>query len=112
MINVKIFKNDSSEIVKFTVSGHAGYGPSGKDIICAAVSAIMYTAVGYCLEIGYDGDFVEDDGFASFTPTGGKEEDITLKANAALDAMCIGLKQIQESYGNRYIRIHELIQEV
>ncbi|MBE7065961.1 MAG: ribosomal-processing cysteine protease Prp [Ruminococcaceae bacterium] len=112
MINVKIFKNNKGETVKFTVSGHAGYGPFGKDIICAAVSAITYTAVGYCKEIGYDGQFVEEDGYASFTPEAVVDEQTKTRANASLDAMCIGLRQIEASYGKKYIRIHELIQEV
>ena len=112
MINVKIFRNNKEETVKFTVSGHAGYGPLGKDIICAAVSAITYTAVGYCKEIGYDGEFVEQDGYASFTLTSEVSEQIRTKANAALEAMCVGLKQIEASYGKKYIRIHEFIQEV
>jgi len=31
--------------------GHAGYGRSGKDIVCAAVSALAYTAAGALEEL-------------------------------------------------------------
>ncbi len=32
-----------------TVSGHAGYSDSGDDIVCAAVSGIVYALAGYLL---------------------------------------------------------------
>ena len=112
MINVKIFRNNKNEITAFTVSGHAGYAPLGKDIICAAISAITYTAVGYCKEIGYDGDFVENDGYASFKLYNTGDEIVKIKGLASLEAMYTGFRQIEASYGKRYIRIHDLIQEV
>ena len=31
---------------RLTVRGHAGYGPHGSDIVCAAVSALVYALVG------------------------------------------------------------------
>ena len=35
---------DSSRITGFHVSGHSGYGEAGKDVVCAAVSAIVTMA--------------------------------------------------------------------
>lgn len=37
MINIIIGSNG------ITISGHAGYAPRGRDIVCAAVSALTYT---------------------------------------------------------------------
>lgn len=37
---------------RITVSGHAGYAPAGQDIVCAAVSALMYALAGYLEETG------------------------------------------------------------
>ena len=37
-----------------TISGHAGYAEQGKDIVCAGVSAIAYTLLGYLEDIGVD----------------------------------------------------------
>ena len=36
----------------FRSSGHAGYAPAGQDIVCAAVSALMYALAGYLEETG------------------------------------------------------------
>lgn len=35
---------------RITVSGHAGHAPAGQDIVCAAVSALMYALAGYLEE--------------------------------------------------------------
>jgi uncharacterized protein YsxB (DUF464 family) len=43
MINVDV-KMKSGDMV-IDVKGHAGYAPHGQDIVCAAVSAILQTAV-------------------------------------------------------------------
>ena len=40
MITVKIERNDNDEIISFSLDGHAGYDVEGKDIVCAAVSAV------------------------------------------------------------------------
>ena len=37
---------------QMTVSGHAGYAPAGRDIVCAAVSALVYALAGYLEETG------------------------------------------------------------
>ena len=37
---------------RITVSGHAGHAPVGQDIVCAAVSALMYALAGYLEETG------------------------------------------------------------
>ena len=45
MITVKIWRNVNNEIVSFSLNGHAGYGVEGKDIVCAAVSAVTNMAL-------------------------------------------------------------------
>ena len=39
MITIRYYKDEK----KITVDGHALYGESGKDIVCAAVSILTYT---------------------------------------------------------------------
>jgi len=40
MINVDLFKDKQGMITGYKVSGHAGFGEEGNDIICSAVSAL------------------------------------------------------------------------
>ena len=44
MIRVTVKKRENS-YVSFHSKGHAGYADSGKDIVCAAVSALIITTV-------------------------------------------------------------------
>ena len=45
MIKISFFTNDDNEITGFDFSGHAGFAESGNDIVCAAVSALVFTTV-------------------------------------------------------------------
>ena len=44
MTEIKLYKKDGS-IWKFSVCGHSGYGEEGTDIVCAAVSSVLWTTV-------------------------------------------------------------------
>lgn len=109
MIRVVIYKS-VNKISGFHVSGHAGYGEEGTDIICAAVSAIVYTALGYMDEKLQQHDkrrlvFEEKDGdirWDRMTTIGTLFEKET---DAVLEAMVIGCRQIEASYGTNYIRV-------
>lgn len=45
MIRVVFWRGEDGNLSGFTVKGHAGFGPKGEDIVCAAVSALAQTAV-------------------------------------------------------------------
>lgn len=45
MIRVTFWRGRDGHLGGFRVTGHAGYGPKGGDIVCAAVSALAQTAV-------------------------------------------------------------------
>lgn len=45
MVRVEIFEDDAGRIAAFQVEGHAGFGESGEDLVCAAVSVLTQTAV-------------------------------------------------------------------
>jgi len=104
MIKVIVSRNNKT-IEKFTVTGHANYADDGRDIICAAVSAVVYTALGYFEEKYKRIDFTERDGYIEWNRPSlvvGKESDAV---EVVLDTMIIGLKQIQLSYGSKYLTI-------
>lgn len=73
---------------RLTLDGHAGYN-TGCDIVCAAISALVYALVGY-LESG-QADYVCDlgDGFATVECNGHDE---------AFETVCAGLALIAEEY--------------
>lgn len=39
MINIRFYRDESDKIQKLLMTGHAGFGEYGEDIVCAAASA-------------------------------------------------------------------------
>ena len=112
MITARIFRNSQKKVTGFEISGHAGYAEEGSDIICAAVSAIAYTTIGYFSEKkigGKEPQYSEKDGYMKFKPDmdSVKDSDEATAAYAVLEAAFIGLKQIEYSYGKEYIKVIE-----
>ncbi len=50
MIIIK-YQKQKNEIKKITISGHANYDDLGKDIVCAAVSSIVFTTINILLKL-------------------------------------------------------------
>lgn len=98
-------------ITGFEIKGHAGYAESGKDIICSAISAIGYTTIGY-FENKYNPDevpeksfYTENDGHINWNRPETSDTKKNIEDNAVLDAMIIGFKQIEYTYGSKYITV-------
>ena len=67
MIKVKILRNKNGNIYEVDVNGHAEYDELGKDIVCAAVSGIVQTAVfGLIRVLGLQVDLTIEEGFLRF----------------------------------------------
>lgn len=108
MTNVKIYRNDDQQIVKYVVEGHSEFAKRGKDIVCAAVSAVAQTAaLGLVriagIQVGYE---IGEAYFECVLPEDIGEE-ARKKADVILETMVLGIKEFDEQYG-QYIRISEV----
>ena len=85
---------------RLTVSGHAGYAASGKDIICAAVTALSVTLV-KSIEDLTDGKIEYDvqPGWVDI-----KYRDLSEKAKTLVDSFFIGICLVADEFPE-YIRI-------
>ncbi|KLU73636.1 MAG: hypothetical protein RHS_0492 [Robinsoniella sp. RHS] len=102
MIKITVYK--SSEVYRgFVAKGHAGYGEEGQDIICAAVSVLTVNAINSIEQFTEDKFAVrqDDDGLVELILEGVVSKETKL----LLDSMILGLKDIQNNYGNEYIKI-------
>ncbi|MBM7866864.1 ribosomal-processing cysteine protease Prp [Heliobacterium gestii] len=45
MVKVTVYVDEEQRILGFEALGHAGAAPHGQDVVCAAVSALTFTAV-------------------------------------------------------------------
>ena len=86
------------------LSGHAGYAESGRDIVCAAVSALvlnMANSVEAFTEDGFEGEMDEQTGAFSFHFTA----EISPESQLLMNSLVLGLRNIEKEYGERHIII-------
>jgi uncharacterized protein len=104
MIVARLSRDKDGLIKEFQVTGHAGYDRAGKDIICSAVSAVVYTALGAMQELCEINDFKEQDGKIRWFIPKSINDEKAYKVKIILDSMAIGLKQI-EFENRKYLHV-------
>ena len=91
----------------FEIKGHSGYAEEGKDVVCAAVSAIGQTALLGLLKFCPEGvSYERDDGYLKVVVSDVKSEEIRLRAETVLLTMREGLKDIADGYP-RFVKLEE-----
>ncbi|TDX49001.1 ribosomal-processing cysteine protease Prp [Orenia marismortui] len=105
MITININRNQEGNVVSFFGDGHAEYAEYGQDIVCAAVSAIMQTAVfGLTNYLDFDINIDVKDGWLKCKIDSNIAKDLQVKS--ILETMVIGLKETEKSY-SQYLKIVE-----
>ena len=103
MIQVKMHQNDKGVYTGFHVSGHAGYGAYGQDIVCAAVSALVVNtmnSVEQFTEDAFEGSIDEASGDVRFH----FKDEPGVEAALFMKSLVLGLTGIQEQYGTEIIQ--------
>ncbi len=103
MTSITVIKEEN-RVLAFTCNGHAGYAHETEDIVCAAISVLVFTTINSIEAFTKTVPIVEmeeDTGYihCSF------EDEITADAALLIDSMLLGLSQIKEQYGTKYIDV-------
>ena len=98
MITVTVIRENESP-VGFTVSGHANMGEYGEDLVCAAVSAVVQTAILGITDVCQiqAGVSIEEGRTHCILPKDATQDALD-RAAIVLNTMLTGLKSIQASY--------------
>ncbi len=100
MITINLFRNESQNIVRFTVSGHAGYGEQGTDIVCASVTTAAFTALNGLLDVAkIDIDFEVGDGYLDCCIPKSLSKRNREDADLLLESMVLSFQNLEEQYG-------------
>lgn len=95
----------NGDIIGFDIKGHAGARTGGEyDMVCAAISAIGYTALGGLDELCEVNTHIESEGNLSMKLPKGMTIEARAKAQIILKTMVIGLKQIENQY-SKHIQV-------
>lgn len=101
MTVVEIVRKDG-HIVSLSADGHTGYGVEGEDIVCAALSSIIQTALLGLMQVaGVAVKFTrrDEDGFLEFSLPALLGQ-IRRDADMILDTMLLGISDLYESYSD------------
>jgi len=99
MIKAIILKSSDGCYKGFECEGHAGFAKRGKDIVCAAVSALTLNTYNSIEELTSSKvKSNTDNGYLSWTFTGKCDD----KAALLMDSLVLGLDQIQNQY-NKFL---------
>ena len=106
MVTISIMREDG-RIVVVKAQGHAMMGESGNDIVCAAVSAVLQTAlIGLTDYVGLKVGSELQDGYMYVVLPHEMSKAQSQQAGAILETMLMGLRSIEQ--GNKQaIRVRE-----
>ena len=93
MIKIKIGHASNNQVNFLEVKGHAGSAPYGKDLVCAAVSALL-TGGFNNLKNYKDYELKLDEGYALFKA----DSQLDAHDEVVIETIICGLKSIHESY--------------
>ena len=98
MITVTVTRENGAP-VGFSVSGHANMGEYGEDLVCAAVSAVVQTAILGITEVCHIPAGVSiEEGRTRCILSKDATGDAIQRAGIVFDTMIAGLRSIQASY--------------
>ncbi len=107
MIKV-VFEKKEDKIVGFNISGHAEYDESGKDIVCAAVSMLVYNTIDTMTDLLKLKDYIEykiDNDLITFKLIKELDEEQEKSFNLIMKKLELGVISTVESY-NKYIELY------
>ena len=104
MIKGTFKRNQQGELVSFELSGHANAGPYGSDIVCAAVSALSFSAVNGIEALGKYTPIVsmdnDNEGYLyceTITEISAEQHHVT---QLLLENLLLGLQGIEEEHND------------
>lgn len=104
MTNIVITKKDDSIVLVESI-GHTGYAEEGYDIICAALSSVLQTAlIGLSKVAGIEVPYEREDGYLRFEIPMNIGSEKRAKADVILDTMFEGVKDLSQGL-SQYIKL-------
>ena len=106
MITARIIRKDG-RISEVTVKGHSGYAEEGSDIVCAAVSAVVQTALmGVLSYAEHNADYKIRDGYLHLSVPTANDETDNIRIDAIMETMLLGLKDVETGYAS-FVKVEE-----
>lgn len=102
MTNVVVVRRNNS-IVSVECDGHTGYGVEGEDVVCAALSSIVQTALlGLLQVVGAKVDYVTDEkrGYLKMSLPEDMDRKTRRECDIVLDTMLLGVADLNQGFSD------------
>lgn len=96
MTKVSITRGET--VCAISMTGHAGHGNGGGDIVCAACSVLIQSLANTLHVLGLRFDWKQGAGEAHIRFAAGKKRHADLKARGAFAMACVGLEMLAQAY--------------
>ncbi len=108
MMEIRLFRDRSTNIVKGVMEGHTGFSYAGSDIVCASISSVIFMTLNGIenvlnIKFGYEAS----DGYVEFTLPNDLNDDKIKEINILLDSMYLFLCDLEKQYPDN-VKITEL----
>ena len=107
MIKATVYRTKEQLIYGFQLSGHAGYAEEGSDIVCSAVTILVFNTINAIERLTEAGFSCEADekkgGFIKVMLPDEKKGTSNHDAQLLLQAMVLGLKDMETEYSSYII---------
>ena len=106
MIRISFRYDSKKRPTGFTCSGHAGFADYGEDIVCSAITALVFNAVNSIDQFTSDTFQLETDeetGYISCLLDNEPSDDAIL----LLRSLELGVSGISQEYGNEYVSLFD-----
>ena len=104
MTEIIIRKSENGEYKGFTCKGHSGFAVRGKDIVCASVSVLVINAINSMEKLAGEDMEIETEESAGIIRCRVRQT-LSEKGKLLMDSMMLGLLQIEEQYGKKYLAV-------
>jgi hypothetical protein len=99
MIRIEVIRGAGEKFKSLEICGHAGYAEYGKDIVCAAVSALAETAALSLEKVAGVKPLVRKrEGYFLLKLPENITEDAYTRSSIIIEAICLGLEDMSKSY--------------
>lgn len=102
MTSIKVVKQNNS-IAEVICDGHTGYGVEGEDIVCAALSSIVQTALLGLLQVAMvnvNYEIREIDGYLRITIPDDIDKESRKNCDIILNTMLLGVSDLYQGFSD------------
>lgn len=110
MIQIVVYKNSDKKYIGLKAAGHAGFARRGKDIVCAAISALITGTINSIEAFTEEELRLKTDDSKALMAFKFKEP-AGERAELLMDSLVLGIQGIEENYYNKGY-VHLTIKEV